>query len=139
MTDIIGKTDYDFAERELADSFRDNDMKAIAAGKPVIKEEWITFADDGHRAFLETTKTPIYDSSGKLLGVLGIGHDITQRKQAEEKIHSQLAELRRWYDITLDREGRVMELKQEVNELLKQRGEPVKYESTLNNSPNSSN
>ena len=41
--DIIGKTDYDFVERELADFFRENDRKAMEAGEPSINEEWITF------------------------------------------------------------------------------------------------
>ncbi|OFX52638.1 MAG: hypothetical protein A2066_17910 [Bacteroidetes bacterium GWB2_41_8] len=84
--DIIGKTDYDFVDRELADFFRENDLKAIAAGKSVTNEEWVNYADDGHRALLETTKTPMFDSNGILLGVLGIGHDITERKRAEEEI-----------------------------------------------------
>jgi len=57
--------------------------------------------------------------------------DITERKQAEEEIQKQLDELRRWYEVTLDREGRVLELKQEVNELLMQRGEPLRYGSTM--------
>ena len=84
--DIIGKTDYDFVDKELGDFFRANDLKAAAAGKPTINEEWLTFADDGHRALYETTKTPMYNSAGNLLGVLGIGHDITLRKQNEEEI-----------------------------------------------------
>ena len=83
---IVGKTDYDFIDRELADFFRDHDRKAMAAGKPTSNEEWITFADDGHRALLDTIKTPMYDDRGMLIGVLGIGRDITARKQAEEAI-----------------------------------------------------
>jgi len=88
--EIIGKTDYDFIDRDLADYFRDNDHKAMAAGKPTTNEEWNTFADDGHRALLETIKTPMYDSGGKLIGVLGIAHDITDRRQ--EEIALQLSE-----------------------------------------------
>ena len=84
--DIVGKTDYDFVDRELADSFREHDRKAMAAGKPTSNEEWITFADDGHRAFLDTIKTPMVDGRGKLIGVLGIGRDITDRRQAEEAL-----------------------------------------------------
>jgi PAS domain S-box-containing protein len=83
---IIGKTDYDFVDLELANSFHENDIKSIEAGKPTLNEEWITFADDGHRALLETTKTPIYNASGTLLGVLGIGHDITLRKESEDAL-----------------------------------------------------
>ncbi|MFA6103181.1 MAG: PAS domain S-box protein [Victivallaceae bacterium] len=84
--DIVGKTDYDFVDRELADSFREHDRKAMAAGEPASNEEWITFADDGRRAYLETIKTPMHDSRGTLIGVLGIGRDITERKQAEEAL-----------------------------------------------------
>jgi len=82
--DIIGKTDYDFVDRGLADFFREHDRRAMEAGKPTSNDEWITFADDGHRAFLKTIKSPMYDTGGALIGVLGIGRDITERKMAEE-------------------------------------------------------
>ena len=85
-SEIVGKTDYDFISRELADFFRVNDNKAINAGKPTINEEWVTFADTGIRALLETVKTPMYDANGRLIGVLGIGRDITERKQAEAEL-----------------------------------------------------
>jgi len=90
--DIVGKTDYDFVSRELADFFRENDLKAVSTGGPSLNEEWITFADGGRRAMLETVKTPMYDDLGNLIGVLGIGRDITDRKAAEEKIQSLLQE-----------------------------------------------
>lgn len=85
-SEIIGKTDYDFVEPELADFFRKNDMNAVAAGKPTSNEEWITFASDGKRALLETIKMPMYDVKGKTIGILGVGRDITARKQAEEQL-----------------------------------------------------
>lgn len=84
--DIVGRTDYDFVEKELADFFRENDHKAMAAGKPISNEEWITFSDDGKRALLYTTKTPMYDNEGKLVGVLGVGHDIGEiKRNADER------------------------------------------------------
>jgi len=85
-TDIIGKTDYDFVDSELAELFRENDQKAMEANKPTINEEWVTFANDGHRALLETIKAPMYDSKNKLIGVLGIGRDVTERKKAEVEL-----------------------------------------------------
>ena len=84
--DIVGKTDYDFVDRKQADFFREHDRKAIAAGKPSANEEWITFADDGYQGLFETIKTPMYDAEGKLIGVLGIARDITERKQAAEAV-----------------------------------------------------
>ena len=82
---ILGKTDYDFVEKNLADFFREYDRKAVVAGMTSINEEWVTFADDGHRALLETKKTPMIDDQGGLIGVLGIARDITKRKMAEEE------------------------------------------------------
>ncbi len=81
--DIIGKTDYDFVAAELADFFRQKDREALAADESRANEEWITFADDGHRALLQTLKTPMRDAEGHLVGVLGIGRDITAIHQAE--------------------------------------------------------
>jgi len=93
-TEIIGKTDYDFVGKDLADFFRRNDQNAMNAGGPTSNEEWITFASDGHKAMLETIKTPIYNSKGVVKGVLGIGRDITYRKQAEELLRQSEAKYR---------------------------------------------
>lgn len=82
--DIIGRTDYDFLDRELADYVRANDQKAMAADRPMVNEEWLTFADDGHRSLFETIKTPMRDPDGQVLGVLGIARDITERHLAEQ-------------------------------------------------------
>ncbi|MEI7457537.1 MAG: CBS domain-containing protein, partial [Nitrosomonadales bacterium] len=84
--DIVGKTDYDFVSREQVDFFRAHDRAAMLADKPSINEEWVTFADDGHRACLETTKSPMFNAVGQLIGVLGIAHDITERLAAAQKI-----------------------------------------------------
>lgn len=86
---IIGKTDYDFVDRELANSFRANDRRALAGNRACVNEEWITYADDGHRELLETLKTPMFDQHGRLIGVLGVARDITDRKQNEEKLREQ--------------------------------------------------
>jgi PAS domain S-box-containing protein len=91
--DIIGKTDYDFVDKELADSFRRHDLKAMTADKPCVNEEWVRFADDGHRVLLETIKTPMHDADGKLKGVLGIARDITGRRVMENAVIKLNAEL----------------------------------------------
>ena len=84
--EIVGKTDYDFVSKELADFFREKDMAAMAAGGPSVNEEWITFADDGQRMLLETTKIPMRSSDGSLVGVLGIGHDITEQRAIQQEL-----------------------------------------------------
>lgn len=57
--------------------------------------------------------------------------DITERKQAEQKVREQLDELLRWQDLMLAREGRVQQMKAEVNELLAQQGLPARYPSQV--------
>lgn len=85
--EIIGKTDYDFVDKALADSFRKYDLAAMEKDGPSVNDEWITFASDGHRALLETTKMPMRNEAGQVLGVLGVSRDITDRRRAEEQQH----------------------------------------------------
>lgn len=82
--DLVGKTDHDILPAELADSFRRSDRVAIEENRQHIIEGWHTFAEDGHREYLETIKTPMRDSRGRMIGVLGIARDITQRKLADQ-------------------------------------------------------
>ena len=81
--DIIGRTDEAFVGPELAAAFRANDRRAIALGRPSVSEEALTFASDGHQELTQTIKTPVRDAQGRLLGVLGIGRDITALREAE--------------------------------------------------------
>jgi PAS domain S-box-containing protein len=76
-----------------------------------------------------------FDSSVRRLTIGGKqvyftgAHDITESKRADEMLREQLAELKRWHDVTEGREMRVLDLKREVNELLRQAGRPLRYTS----------
>jgi diguanylate cyclase (GGDEF)-like protein/PAS domain S-box-containing protein len=91
---IVGRTDYDFVERQLADSFRENDRKAVEVDRSRANEEWLTFATNGYRGLFETLKTPMRDRGGKLIGVLGIARDITARYRAEKAAKASRTRLR---------------------------------------------
>lgn len=80
---IVGKTDYDFVDRILANSFREKDRAAMTAGVPTINEESVVYADDGHGEMLETVKVPMYNYQGQCVGILGIARDISDRKKQE--------------------------------------------------------
>jgi hypothetical protein len=58
-----------------------------------------------------------------------VARDISDRKCAEEKMVEQMDELKRWQKVMTGREERNLELKKEVNDLLKQLGRPPRYES----------
>ena len=99
---IVGKTDYDFVDKTQADFFRQNDRMAMQAGGPNSNDEWLTFADDGQRILVETIKAPVYDSSGGVIGVLGIARDITKRNQLETALKSSLSLLNATLESTVD-------------------------------------
>ena len=84
-TSIIGKTDLDFVTPKIAKFFRTNELAAIATNGLSSNEEWVTFANDGHNERLLTTNVPMHDSTGELIGVLGIGRDITQMYDLQER------------------------------------------------------
>lgn len=91
--EIIGKTDYDFFSSEIADFFRKHDQAAMDAKGPRMNEEAVSNAFDGRTVYLETIKTPMVSDDNKLIGVLGIARDITERKEGEEerkRLESQL-------------------------------------------------
>jgi PAS domain S-box-containing protein len=92
--EVIGKTDYDFVGKALADFFREHDRRAMERNGPSVNEEEIRFASDGHREILETTKIPMLDENGGLIGVLGIGHDITRRKLSQLALENSEKQLR---------------------------------------------
>ena len=90
--EAIGKSDYDFFPPEIAKQFFDDDQKVIQ-GEPVINREEHFLDADGNKCWLLTSKLPLRGKSGKIIGLVGIGRDITKRKQVEE---------------TLDRERRLL-------------------------------
>ncbi|MEA5465542.1 bifunctional diguanylate cyclase/phosphodiesterase [Leptothoe sp. PORK10 BA2] len=83
--EILGKSDYDFVDSKLADLLREYDKEVIFQESPSIHEEWTTFANDGHRELLEISRMPMYDENEELLGVLGVGHNVTDRRESEGK------------------------------------------------------
>ena len=87
--DIIGKTDYDFVSKEIADSFRENDIRAMHNGIPTVNEEFIIFPNNNHGTLLETKKVPVFSENKEIIGILGIGRDITEKRKAEQEIESQ--------------------------------------------------
>ncbi len=83
----------------------------------------------GHTVYGILDANLIRDAAGNPVYFLGSVVDITERKQAEAQLEEQIAELHRWREATLGREMRVLDLKQEVNDLLRRLGEPIRYPS----------
>src|SRR5574344_797393 len=99
--DIVNKTDYDFVDKELGDFFTNRDKLAMNSNIPLSNFEELTFAD-GHKEYTQTIKSKIVDSKGEIIGVLGIGRDITELKVKELQLIEQQKELQSIYDTTKD-------------------------------------
>lgn len=94
---IIGKTDYDFFDRDIADAILKQDKLAIK-DKSLTYEKEVTFADDGHKEVMLMTKTLMKSVDGIVLGTLGVGRDITQIKQSEEMLQIERDNLRNIFE-----------------------------------------
>lgn len=90
--EIIGKTDYDIFDKEVADFFRKYDKSMLEVSKPQKNEELITYPD-GSKKLIDTLKTPFLGPDGTLMGLLGISRDITERKRTEDEIKLKNEEL----------------------------------------------
>ena len=81
--EIVGKTDLELVKDEqIARFFRQKDAEMLEAGETRINEETIRMANDTIMD-VETLKTPFYDESGKIIGLIGISRDISLRKEME--------------------------------------------------------
>ena len=92
------------------------------------RAEYEILTKDGEEKWLGDHSFPWKDDSGKIVGSTGILQDITKHKQAEEQLQERLQELEIYYNATMGREGRIIELKQQVNELFVQLGKEKKYD-----------
>ncbi len=93
IEDVIGKTDFDNYPHELAEGYWALDMATIESGEPIINYEERGLDAEGNEVSVLTTKVPLRDGQGNVVGLVGIGRDITERKQAEERIQQQLERL----------------------------------------------
>lgn len=88
MDDIIGKRDEDFLPPEMAKQFADEEDEIIRTGRPLIDDEHSPRHMEGPRKWYTRTKLPLRDGDGKIIGLLGLGSDITERKRAEEDLRA---------------------------------------------------
>jgi PAS domain S-box-containing protein len=137
--DIIGHTDFDLYPEKIAATYRENDRRMTESGQPRNDEEWIDYPD-GRRILVDTLKSPLISTEGKLIGILGISRDITARKAAEdllrrsEEKYRQIVETANEGIIAIDRDSRVTFVNQRYADFLGYTVEEIignKVESTM--------
>ena len=92
-SEVIGKTDLELFPNEIGLRCYENDMELLRTGEAIINKEEVFYDHTGEQHWLSTSKVPIYDEFGKISRILGIGHNITERKRSEEALNKLNKEL----------------------------------------------
>lgn len=82
--EVLGHTDFDFFPRQEAVSLVLDDQTVLHTGQPVLNREESFTNRLGQKIWLQTSKVPLRNEQGTIVGLIGVGHDITERKQAEQ-------------------------------------------------------
>ncbi len=82
-SDLLGKTDFDFFGVEHASQAFEDEKAIIKSGKPILDIEEKEDHQDGRHTWATTSKIPLYDNDGDIVGTFGISKDITALKQAQ--------------------------------------------------------
>ncbi|MCS7089266.1 MAG: PAS domain S-box protein [Verrucomicrobiota bacterium] len=84
--EVLGKSDYDLLPRHVAAACFADDMRVILQGEPVLNRRELIINHLGGHQWLETTKLPLRDDQGTIVGLVGIGRDITAHLEAEQRL-----------------------------------------------------
>lgn len=84
--ELLGKTDFDFYPRDLATTFFEDEQRVIRTGQAEINREESGMDPHGNLSYVLTTQVPLRDKNGKVIGLVGIGHDITHLKKIQEEM-----------------------------------------------------
>jgi PAS domain S-box-containing protein len=102
VSEVVGKTDFDFFPQELAEQYYADEQMVIQSGSPLLNRVELVVDKAGRGRWFLTTKVPLRDHTGAITGLVGISRDITDRKRAEEvlqetnrRLEHALAELQR--------------------------------------------
>jgi len=91
--ELLGRTDYDMPWKEQADLYRADDRQVRASGVPKIGYEEPQTTPSGARLSLRTSKVPLHDTEGRIVGILGTYEDISESKRLDEERANLQAQL----------------------------------------------
>ena len=92
--DLPGKTDFDYFPKELATAYYSDEQAILQSGQPLVNQEERVVDAEGNAKWLSTSKVPLRDRQGETIGIIGIGRDITVRRQAEQALRQSATSFR---------------------------------------------
>ena len=84
--EAMGHTDFDYFREEHARQARSDEERVMETGEPLIDREEMETWPDGTDTWVSTTKLPLYDQDGRIIGTFGISRDITEKKLAAQAL-----------------------------------------------------
>lgn len=102
LDEVVGKIDFDFFPEDLAAKYYADEQAVIRSGQPIFEVEEPVIERSGERKLLSTTKVPWRDSSGKVVGIVGMSRDITERKRAEALLQASEQRYRKLFENASD-------------------------------------
>ncbi len=84
--EVLGKTDVELYKGDIGERGFHDDMEVLRTGNPLLDMEEFFYDEHGEKHWLLTSKVPVHDNNGAITHLLGIGHNITARKNAEESL-----------------------------------------------------
>jgi PAS domain S-box-containing protein len=135
IEDVVGKTPYDLFDPSLAPGIIGRDQSVIESNQPMFNYLQSHTRHDGSIGWREISKIPLHNDEGLAVGVLGVWRDVTEQNRAEERLKRTLEDMERFNQLMRGRERRTLELKAEINDLLKQLEKPKKYKTTTDDLP----
>jgi PAS domain S-box-containing protein len=133
MDQVVGKTPTELFDPVQAAKVVKRDQKTISTNEAQINLKESHTYTDGSIGWREISLIPLRDENGQATGVLGVWRDISEKNRAEERLKRTLEDMERFNQLMRGRERRTLELKAEINQLLKSLGQLPKYETTLEN------
>lgn len=94
LGDILGKTDHDFSPKELADRFVRDDRQVMRSGKPITSRVELVPNSDSSISWHMTTKIPLWDSNGNIIGLAGMTRDLNRTATTAVRYRSMASVIR---------------------------------------------